>query len=564
MAVMILLVVAAWTPLASGHGILTKPVARQMLLSPTYGVGLTNPGAGQCDISVGNAMNMNGCQGAGGVIDFQGQCWVACAGNLASVEEACVTCKDGVVHEYMTSGGVNPAPKLGVCGDVYWRNAFSTNFSSTACDGLGGSGSCIDRALAAPFSEVQVDPTDSSIEVEVEVTAHHWGWFEFRLCREGGRGRNGQGVTQECFNQDVLRFDAAQARSLYGGAPMGTGMAGAPADPADYAGTHASVRCDGPGDDISAGQKLQYPEIWAPEGSCCNNGGDCGDPGAGQSVRWTLPSPSAAGASGKYTLRVFLPQELVCTQEAPCTLQWLYMTGNSPSSYPEAFRNCADFKIAASAPTPAATPAPTPVTTPAPTPVTTPAPTAVTTPAPTAAATPAPTPSATPAPSPPASAAGFCTGCNECAAVPGNAQAASDEDCSPCASGQAWWPCADAGLCQCVGGAGPAPEPTPEPEPTPTPAATPSPTGAAPCLDYLGAPCAACMTTSNKVCWAESKSWCDTFKHTWCGADLVQASRAKVRRHTFLGTAMLQKASPLWRAVERAVRPGAPQGQDEL
>merc|ERR1711920_789567 len=35
------------------------------------------------------------------------------------------------------------------------------------------------------------------------------------------------------------------------------------------------------------------------------------------------------------------------TRSNPCTLQWLYMTGNSPDSYPEAFRNCADFELVA-------------------------------------------------------------------------------------------------------------------------------------------------------------------------------------------------------------------------
>merc|ERR1712187_496365 len=46
---------------------------------------------------------------------------------------------------------------------------------------------------------------------------------------------------------------------------------------------------------------------------------------------------------GKY--RIYLPAGLTCTQDEPCTLQWLFMTGNSQDSYPEAFRNCADFKI---------------------------------------------------------------------------------------------------------------------------------------------------------------------------------------------------------------------------
>ena len=69
-------------------------------------------------------------------------------------------------------------------------------------------------------------------------------------------------------------------------------------------------------------------------------------------------------------------------------------------------------------------------------------------------------------------------------------QAATDEQCAPCATGQSWWPCTVAGLCQCAGGSvEPEPEPEPEPEsehstepsasPTPSPVtatATPEPT----------------------------------------------------------------------------------------
>jgi len=118
------------------------------------------------------------------------------------------------------------------------------------------------------------------------------------------------------------------------------------------------------------------------------------------------------GSAGpEYTYRIYLPTGLTCTQEDPCTLQWLFMTGNSQDSYPEAFRNCADFKLATGSSGPVSTPAPTPSTvTPAPTmapepepepePTSTPAPSSTPTPAPTAV-TPAPTSPATPAaPSP--------------------------------------------------------------------------------------------------------------------------------------------------------------------
>merc|ERR1711988_1848307 len=72
--------------------------------------------------------------------------------------------------------------------------------------------------------------------------------------------------------------------------------------------------------------------------------GDCGDSNSSkvQNKRFVL---SNVAAGPEYKVRVRLPAGLSCTQEAPCTLQWTYMTGNSVDSYPEVFRNCADFKL---------------------------------------------------------------------------------------------------------------------------------------------------------------------------------------------------------------------------
>merc|ERR1719145_50853 len=297
-------------------------------------------------------MNMNGCQGGAGPFTYLG-CWSVCGGDYSSTAQACVDCKKRVVSNAEAHPGLKPEPRLGVCGDLWDRESF-TKPGNTDCNGA----SCVDAALAKQFDTVEVNPKDNSIEVSMMITAHHWGWSEFRLCRKGGRGEDGQGVTQECFNQDVLRFDVVDAAQKYKGQ-----MAPNVEDPSDYIGTSSATRCDGPGAEI----KLEAPQIWSPPGSCCHRGGDCGNSNTSkvQDVRFVFPR-GAAGPEYKY--RIYLPEGLSCTQDDPCTLQWLFMTGNSQDSYPEAFRNCADFKLATSnsAPTQPAPPATQPEATPVP------------------------------------------------------------------------------------------------------------------------------------------------------------------------------------------------------
>merc|ERR1712019_261083 len=66
------------------------------------------------------------------------------------------------------------------------------------------------------ISELTLSPDDNSFDLEMLITAHHWGWSEFRLCTEGaGKGPDGTGVTQECFNQNVLTFDTEDAKKRY-------------------------------------------------------------------------------------------------------------------------------------------------------------------------------------------------------------------------------------------------------------------------------------------------------------------------------------------------------------
>jgi GH18 family chitinase len=135
-------------------------------------------------------------------------------------------------------------------------------------------------------------------------------------------------------------------------------------------------------------------------------------------------------------------------------------------------------------------------------------------------------------------------GCSQCDAVPGNNQAATDDACAPCASGQTWWPC-NLGLCYCAsGGSSPTPAPSTSPSTTPTASAStpaPSSTTTAPappstgCVDFAGAHCGGCLA-QNGVCWDMDEVWCDTYKFTWCkvSVGLAQTVGAKVQKHTFL------------------------------
>jgi hypothetical protein len=65
---------------------------------------------------------------------------------------------------------------------------------------------------------------------------------------------------------------------------------------------------------------------------------------------------------------------------------------------------------------------------------------------------------------------------------------------------------------------------------------------------HLG-PCSGCLATDNVCHTAVAKWWCDaraSEDFVWCGeAALVETRRAKTRKHTFLGTALLQKSAPM-------------------
>ena len=98
------------------------------------------------------------------------------------------------------------------------------------------------------------------------------------------------------------------------------------------------------------------------------------------------------------------------------------------------------------------------------------------------------TTSAVPTTSAPAFA---CNGCSGCVAVPGNSQACNDSQCAPCANGgQSWWPCNQAGLCQCSSTV--APSSTSTSTPTSAPSSTIASSTTVPTTTTNSNACGAC------------------------------------------------------------------------
>ena len=208
----------------------------------------------------------------------------------------------------------------GLCGDNPDRNLFEAP-----------------NLYGPSFPTVATYTQGQYIDITVKLTAHHYGWFEFRLCRnpDGGLDTT-KPSTQDCFNENILSFDpVATANSYVGQMRPNSGLK----SPADYGGGTSFYSWEH--------SKCPYLIPGSPVGSCCNGGGTCSPPTA-NTDRWVIPEPTPGSGSyttQTYTMRYKLPDSVVCPR---CVLQWYYQTGNSPDGYPEGFWNCADITIEAS------------------------------------------------------------------------------------------------------------------------------------------------------------------------------------------------------------------------
>ena len=176
----------------------------------------------------------------------------------------------------------------GLCGDILPRNEFEAP-----------------NLYGPQFPTVATYVAGQTIDIQVKITAHHWGWFEFRLCRNDDGGLNTSlPRTQSCLNQYILQFDPMYTASSYVGKMRSNSGLKSPADyngdPNFYSWEHS---------------KCPYLP-GAPKGSCCNEGGNCSNP-VNNTDRWVLPDPSLAGMV--YNLKYKLPTGVTCPR---CVLQW--------------------------------------------------------------------------------------------------------------------------------------------------------------------------------------------------------------------------------------------------
>lgn len=105
----------------------------------------------------------------------------------------------GKQHQYGTNGG-----KCGVCGDPY--------DAPQPRDNEGG-GKYSSGIISKCFEK-----TASFIEVKVQITANHLGYFEFRLCEHNDPFTP---VTKECLDEHVLSLPDGEGSRYYIGPELG-------------------------------------------------------------------------------------------------------------------------------------------------------------------------------------------------------------------------------------------------------------------------------------------------------------------------------------------------------
>ena len=101
-------------------------------------------------------------------------------------------CKADYTDHQMYCGGAGVQKtnggKCGICGD---------NWAGPRTYERGGPG--YTGFIVRSYSEGQ------TIDVKVELTANHLGWFEFRLCDADDLYNQGKDATHECLNQNLLK-----------------------------------------------------------------------------------------------------------------------------------------------------------------------------------------------------------------------------------------------------------------------------------------------------------------------------------------------------------------------
>lgn len=198
------------------------------------------------------------------------------------------------------------------------------------------------------------------MDVTIDITVHHNGWYEFRLAVPSEAGAPGgvnaefsrtldgpYPLTQDDLNKHILEVDMSSNGCKRNG-PSGVPYC------IDYQSEPGHSRCPRSGGNPTIGmaqaftggnKNAGYRDATgtnsgaAPYGSCCNNGGYCSDP-MNNKDRFMLNADCKGKCVHKLKLKV--PEGIECNH---CVLQWTWQCANSRDSYPESFWNLADVAI---------------------------------------------------------------------------------------------------------------------------------------------------------------------------------------------------------------------------
>lgn len=205
----------ALLPTVSAHGYMTCPLPRMYRDDPipddtwTNWMGIVVPGSTELSPGEGNAPNFNSAIGGG---------------------------PDGATKE--TEVGHT------LCGDVVRPAPDGPAFMAG-------------HPVYGPTIPRGIYKSGGIMDVNIKLTAYHYGWFEFRLCvpAPANQGLDTKVVeTQACMNQHILQIDPSSENY---------------ADVIKYDRIDGSYRCPLNGDTTASNPST----VW-PDGTCCKGGGN--------------------------------------------------------------------------------------------------------------------------------------------------------------------------------------------------------------------------------------------------------------------------------------------------
>lgn len=186
--------------------------------------------------------------------------------------------------------GVVPLKGHGLCGDA------ATGPQDHMAGGkFGRAKNDFKPLIVASYKPGQV------FETQVVLTAHHEGFFEWRICNPydgSGKGPEPNQITQACLDKHRIPLADPSEGMRY----------------ADWNPTYKN--------------RADRAHLWD-------------EPQRVQSLYKYKVPPANPWTINRYTIKLRMP-DITCER---CVIQWYYQTGNTQGAYPEEFWNCADVEV---------------------------------------------------------------------------------------------------------------------------------------------------------------------------------------------------------------------------